>query len=65
MHYDGEKNLLFVSCRDGKFKCWKLPSSWDNPLIEQIKQEKILEEKMNMFTKGTLERKHDWEGNAF
>jgi hypothetical protein len=30
MHYNGDKNILFVSCRDGRFKCWKLPSMWYN-----------------------------------
>ena len=28
IHYDQTKNLIFVSCRDGKFKCWKLPRKW-------------------------------------
>jgi len=31
MHYSSEKNLVFVSCRDGRFKCWKLPNAWFNP----------------------------------
>jgi len=30
IHYNGDKNLIFVSCRDGRFKCWKLPNSWNN-----------------------------------
>jgi hypothetical protein len=28
MYHCGDKNLLFVTCRDGKFKCWKLPNNW-------------------------------------
>ena len=34
IHYSGEKNMVFVSCRDGRFKCWKLPNTWNNPQME-------------------------------
>lgn len=36
IHYDGIKNVLFVSSKDGRFKCWKLPPRWNNPLLDQI-----------------------------
>jgi hypothetical protein len=39
MHYNGEKNIVFASSRDGRLKCWKLPLHWTNPLIEQINKE--------------------------
>lgn len=29
IHYDSEKNVVFVCCRDGRLKCWKLPLSWN------------------------------------
>lgn len=29
VHYDSEKNVVFVGCRDGRVKCWKLPLHWD------------------------------------
>ena len=25
LHFDEQKNILFASCRDGKFRSWKLP----------------------------------------
>jgi len=28
IYHNVDKNLLFVSSRDGKFKCWKLPNEW-------------------------------------
>lgn len=34
IHYDGNKNLLFVSCKDGRLKCWKLPNTWQNTLMD-------------------------------
>lgn len=36
IHYSGDKNMAFVSCRDGRLKCWKLPHSWLHPVMEQI-----------------------------
>jgi 1-deoxy-D-xylulose 5-phosphate reductoisomerase len=26
--YNADKNLVFMSSRDGRFKCWKLPTQW-------------------------------------
>lgn len=40
MHYCGDKNLLFVTCKDGRFKCWKLPTNWVNMKIEHIQDDK-------------------------
>ena len=36
IHYNGDKNVVFVSCRDGRIKCWKLPNEWVNKEMEQI-----------------------------
>lgn len=36
MHYDGDKNILFVSSKDGRFKCWKLPNLWQNKLMDDL-----------------------------
>jgi hypothetical protein len=30
IHYNSEKNIVFVSCNDGRFKIWKLPLAWYN-----------------------------------
>jgi len=28
IQYDSEKNVVFVACRDGRIKCWKMPLHW-------------------------------------
>lgn len=39
IHFNGDKNLLFVSSRDGRVKCWKLPNSYMDKRLESIKAE--------------------------
>ena len=33
IHYSKEKNVLFGSSKDGKFKVWKVPHEWRNKSI--------------------------------
>lgn len=28
IHYSVERNVLFISSRDGKLKAWKVPTEW-------------------------------------
>jgi hypothetical protein len=34
MHFDQEKNILFASSKDGKFRSWKLPLQWGSKEME-------------------------------
>lgn len=52
MHYNSDKNLVFVSCRDGRFKCWKLPNAWFNPNMEQIRNDIDFKLRVEMSLKG-------------
>lgn len=49
MHYNGDKNIVFVSSRDGRLKCWKLPQSWTNSAMEQINKEYDIKEEQRRF----------------
>jgi hypothetical protein len=39
IHYNADKNVVFVSCRDGKSKCYKLPSEWGSDQMEMLDSE--------------------------
>ena len=39
IHFDQEKNILFASSRDGKFRCWKLPVQWGTKQMEELDNE--------------------------
>ena len=52
MHYNSEKNIIFVTCRDGRFKCYKLPTTWHNTQMEQIRNDIDFKLKMELNKKG-------------
>lgn len=58
IHYDGNKNLLFVSSKDGKSKCWKLPSMWQNLLLEQMTQESTFKQHLENQRSGNINQRH-------
>jgi hypothetical protein len=59
IHYDGAKNLLFVSSKDGRLKCWKLPNTWNNNALDEIKQDTDFSEKFNLMVQGKIKRNHE------
>jgi len=34
--YNSQKNVVFASSRDGRFKCWKLPIQWGSKEMEEL-----------------------------
>ena len=34
IHYNADKNIVFVSCRDGRSLCFKLPTEWGSDQME-------------------------------
>jgi hypothetical protein len=39
LHFDEQKNVLFASCRDGKFRSWKLPVQWGSKQMDDLDNE--------------------------
>ena len=39
IHYCADKNIVFVSSKDGRFKCWKLPTQWDSNKMNEISED--------------------------
>lgn len=40
--YCESRNLLFLSSRDGKFYCLKLPKRWRNEWVDKLEQEILI-----------------------
>jgi len=36
IHYNSDKNLMFITCRDGKYKIFKLPSAWGSKEMDEL-----------------------------
>jgi hypothetical protein len=30
VHYNKERNIIFVGSKDGRFRIWKIPKDWRN-----------------------------------
>ena len=39
LHYNSEKNIIFVTSRDGRLKCFKLPNKWGSKEMEDLNNE--------------------------
>ena len=39
IHYNGDKNIVFVSSRDGKSKCFKLPTEWGSDQMDKFEKD--------------------------
>ena len=39
VEYNKEKNVLFVGCKDGKLRIWKVPKEWRSKEINLIESE--------------------------
>jgi len=50
IHYNADKNIVFVSSKDGKYKCYKLPSEWGSDQMEKLDKE-------NLFQRNNIMRK--------
>jgi hypothetical protein len=35
IHYCSDKNIIFISSRDGKFKAWKVPPEWRQGWVDK------------------------------
>ena len=39
IHFNQEKNVLFVSSRDGRFRSWKLQVQWGTKQMDELDNE--------------------------
>lgn len=39
IHYNSEKNIIFVTSRDGRLNCYKLPNKWGSKEMEELNNE--------------------------
>lgn len=48
VHYNGDKNIIFVTSRDGRLKCWKLPNSWGTKEMDDLNAEMEFDKKQEL-----------------
>jgi hypothetical protein len=50
IHYSVERNLLFISSRDGKLKAWKVPNEWRSQTVDRQEQDYQIKQRTTRMT---------------